>query len=332
MTAPIPRVSIVMPMRNAERFVEASVRSVLNQREADLELIVVDDGSTDRSAEIVRAIQDDRVRLIPGPQAGIASAVNAGLAACLGDVFIRCDSDDLLPAGHVAAQVAFLDEHAEFDAVCSAFQTVNPKGTLVSNLNTGNTAEEVTHELRGGETRTHFGTFGVRTALMRRLGGARDYFIGTEDIDLQLRIGTAGRVWYEPRIGYTYRLHHASSTHTQPSPQREFLTEQARVFARQRIETGSDDLERGTAPPPPLGHAKAMDVEGQIQGMLVHRAWKEANAGHWRGSLRTGWLAMRAKPGSAHGWVTLLKLCVLPALRLVRLKSPLPSPPSGDAG
>ncbi len=310
-----PKVSVVMPMRNAEAFVEASVRSVIEQDGVCVELIVVDDGSTDRSAEVVDAIGSAVVRVIPGPQKGIAAALNAGLAECTGEYFARCDSDDLFPPGRLKEHADFLDAHTEYDAVCGSFYTVDPKGTLVSDLGTGQEPAEITNELREGETRTHFGTFLVRMKRVRQLDGARDYFIGTEDVDLQLRIGTSGRVWYLPGNAYAYRLHHASSTHTQPSPQREFLTEQARKFARQRVATGTDDLAQGKAEPPPSQAAKAMSVGGQIQGMLVGRSWREVSAGRWGAGLRTGWSAVRARPIAPTGWINLFKLCVLPALR-----------------
>lgn len=313
--AGLPRVSVVMPMRNAEAFVETSVRSVVEQQGVDVELIVVDDGSTDASVAVVDAVGSGAVRVIPGPQSGIAAALNAGIAACTGDYFARCDSDDLFPPGRLQEHVSFLETHREFDAVCGSFFTVDPRGTLVSDLGTGAEAKEITEELKDGETRTHFGTFLVRMSMIRKLNGARDYFIGTEDVDLQLRIGTAGRVWYLPSNAYEYRLHHASSTHTQPSPQREFLTEQARKFAKQRVETGTDDLEQGVAQAPPTHHAKAMSVGGQIQGMLVGRSWKEVAAGRWGAALKTGWSAALARPVAARGWVNLLKLFVLPALR-----------------
>ena len=114
---------------------------------------------------------------------------------------------------------------------------------------------------------------------------------------------------------YGYRLHHASSTHTQPSPQREFLTEKAREFARQRISTGTDDLEQGRAPDPPSHDAPAMDLAEQMQGMLVSRSWQEVARGQWGRAIRTATQACRARPMSFAGWVNLAKVCTIPALR-----------------
>src|SRR6476469_7091894 len=111
-------VSVVMPMRNAERFVAESLRSLLALRGQgegfELEVIVVDDGSTDRSAEVVRGLNDGRVRIVPGPQRGISAAFNVGLAAALGQILTRCDADDLYPPDRLDWQVRWLAEHPEF--------------------------------------------------------------------------------------------------------------------------------------------------------------------------------------------------------------------------
>src|SRR5205814_7748320 len=93
----MPLISVIIPMRNAERYVRAAVESVLAQKDVELEVIVVDDGSTDGSAEVVRGIGDARVRIIPGPQKGISASFNAGLAEARGELLARCDADDLYP-------------------------------------------------------------------------------------------------------------------------------------------------------------------------------------------------------------------------------------------
>ncbi|MEM1098872.1 MAG: glycosyltransferase family 2 protein [Planctomycetota bacterium] len=324
------QVSVAMPMRNAAAFVADSVRSVLSQATptCSVQLVVVDDGSTDRSAEVVRDVLAERdwpnteLQILNGPCNGIAAALNTAFAACTGTYLARCDSDDLFPEGRLARHAAFLDrpDHADFVAVCGGFETVDPKGALVSRLHEDCEPQEITEALRRGETLTHFGTFLVRRSVVEDLGGARDYFAGTEDVDLQLRIGTVGRVWFETESAYVYRLHHASSTHTQASPVREFLTEQARKFARQRAEGKEDDLARGVAEPPPADDAstpegRPMDVGEQIQGMLIGRAWKAVAAGRRGEGLRHGVAAIKARPAHPTGYTNLIKLLILPTFR-----------------
>src|SRR5689334_7451045 len=110
-------VSVVMPMRNAQRFVVESLRSLLAQagqgETFELDVVVVDDGSTDRSADVVRALNDPRVRIVPGPQRGISAAFNAGLAAARGQILARCDADDLYPPDRLDWQVRWLADRSE---------------------------------------------------------------------------------------------------------------------------------------------------------------------------------------------------------------------------
>jgi cellulose synthase/poly-beta-1,6-N-acetylglucosamine synthase-like glycosyltransferase len=93
---PVPTLTAVMPVYNTAPFVEEAVRSVLAQSFSDFELLVVDDGSTDGSAEIVEAIGDPRIRIVRTPHAGLAGAENAGLREARGRYLARVDSDDIV--------------------------------------------------------------------------------------------------------------------------------------------------------------------------------------------------------------------------------------------
>jgi len=98
-----PRVSVVIPCFNAERYIAATLRSVLQQTDVELEIIVVDDGSTDGSIAVVQQ-QFPQVRLIPVANGGVASARNAGIAAATGEWVAFCDADDIWLPGKLAAQ------------------------------------------------------------------------------------------------------------------------------------------------------------------------------------------------------------------------------------
>ncbi len=113
-----PAVSVVMAAYNGAGHVAEAVRSILEQDMADLELIVVDDGSTDGTAEIVAAVADPRLRLVRGPcNQGIAAAANIGLALARGAFVARMDSDDVAVPDRLSAQLAFMERHPEVD-VC----------------------------------------------------------------------------------------------------------------------------------------------------------------------------------------------------------------------
>lgn len=103
-----PRVSIIVPCYNAEAWVDAALDSAFGQSWPDLEVIVINDGSTDRSLEVLGRRTDPRLRIIDQPNRGASAARNAGLRAATGDFVQFLDADDLLAPGKVAAQVARL--------------------------------------------------------------------------------------------------------------------------------------------------------------------------------------------------------------------------------
>lgn len=104
-----PLVSILIPCYNAERFVRDAVQSALAQTWPRLEVIVVDDGSADDSVEMVASLRNPRVRLIKQRNSGAAAARNSALRHAKGEFIQYLDSDDLLSADKVAAQLALLE-------------------------------------------------------------------------------------------------------------------------------------------------------------------------------------------------------------------------------
>ena len=302
-----------LPMRNAAAYVRDALQSVLAQEHGALQLVVVDDGSTDASRAVVEAIGDPRLRLVAGPQRGIAAAWNAGLAAADGDVVMQCDADDLFTAGRIGRQLALLRALPEFGAVCGGFCTMDPTGRLVADLwDPRASGEEITTELRLGVTRTHFNTFAVRRAHLVALGGKREYFETAEDIDLQLRLWEACRVWYEPAGVYRYRLHDASVTHSQPSAQRVFFEAYARALCAQRAAGEPDDLQRGAPRVPPEGSSRPSRAVEQIGRMRLGAAWRSHARGERLEAIRLGIRALAESPLDVRTWRSVAALFLKP--------------------
>lgn len=115
----MPRVSVVLPVFNAAATVGRAVGSICGQTFRDWELIVVDDGSTDGTAEILErcASENARVRVVTRPHAGVTAAANAGLAEARGDFVARMDADDVSHPERLAEQVAWLERDATLGVV-----------------------------------------------------------------------------------------------------------------------------------------------------------------------------------------------------------------------
>jgi glycosyltransferase involved in cell wall biosynthesis len=108
----VPRVSVLMPVRNAEATLAQALGSVRRQRGVDWECVVVDDGSTDHSRSCLEraASLDARIRIITQPATGIVAALNRGLALCRGEHVARMDADDIMHSDRLHAQTRALDD------------------------------------------------------------------------------------------------------------------------------------------------------------------------------------------------------------------------------
>ncbi len=112
-------VSVIMPAYNAEKFISEAISSVLNQTYSNIELIIVNDGSTDNTMEVVdRFSRDKRVVVITQPNAGCSGAKNTGLNAARGEFIQYLDADDILSANKIEEQVRVLEIYPMKVAVC----------------------------------------------------------------------------------------------------------------------------------------------------------------------------------------------------------------------
>jgi len=303
-------VSIIMPMKNAEPYVYDAISSVLKQDFQCFELIVVDDGSTDSSRTIAESFLDSRVKVITGPKTGAAGAFNAALNIAKGKFIANCDADDLYPEDRLSWQVNYLEKNKGCDAVCGTYSTMDSKGIVISQFNCGEESENISNELITGKTRTSFCTFLTRREVLIGIGGCRGFFVTSQDIDLQLRIGECDNVWYEPRNTYFYRLHDSSITHTQAKNKRIFFETTAKLFLQQRLTMGTDDLQRGETPDIPDFDDLPSRSNEQISGILTSEAWRLHRSGEKIKAISKGWRVCLKTPFSLTSWRNFAALIV----------------------
>jgi glycosyltransferase involved in cell wall biosynthesis len=127
-----PSVSIIVPVYNGARFIAEALASVQSEPGIEAEIIVVDDGSTDRSAEIVASIaeRDPRIRLYLCEHRGVSATRNVGVKAATGDYVTFVDSDDICPPGRIKRQVGKLASRPDVVAVIGEtmlFEAMTPE-------------------------------------------------------------------------------------------------------------------------------------------------------------------------------------------------------------
>jgi glycosyltransferase involved in cell wall biosynthesis len=126
-----PLISVVMPVYNAAQYLREAIDSILNQTFRDFEFIIINDGSTDRSLEIIQSYNDDRIRLINQKNTGLAKALNNGIAIAKSDFIARMDADDISIPERLTSQFSFLESNVDVVAVGSNAEVIDKEGNHV---------------------------------------------------------------------------------------------------------------------------------------------------------------------------------------------------------
>ena len=215
-------VSVIMPAYNASPYIGEAIRSVIDQDYPNIELIVVDDGSVDGSAEVAESF-GSRVKVIRQANAGVAAARNRGLAAARGELIAFLDADDLWLPGKLSAQVAYLSQHPETAVVYGVFTRwhAKPDGSfdpppvpVVQNPQSPIVADHsgwIYTELLLGSI-VHVITAMIRRDVADRLGGFDESLPTGEDYDFWLRMSRQFRAVKLNRVLAYYRIHSTSIT------------------------------------------------------------------------------------------------------------------------
>jgi len=193
-----PRISILMPVRNEERYLQAALDSLFRQSCSDWELVAVDDGSRDATPEILAraAAGDGRVRVVRSSGGGLVPALNAGLQACRAPLLARMDGDDICHPRRLELQSAYLQAHPGTGLVASCFRHFPraglKRGMLAYELWQNSLTDHalITRDLFVESPFVHPGVM-VRSGIVAGLGGYRDQG-WPEDYDLWLRMAAAG--------------------------------------------------------------------------------------------------------------------------------------------
>ena len=197
----MPRFSVVMPVRNGERFLREALDSTLAQTLADLELIVIDDGSTDGTPAILAeaAQRDQRVRVQRQDPGGLTVAINGGCALARAPLIARMDADDVMLPDRLERQVAYLDAHQDVAVLGGGIVLVDESGREIDR-EPGR--REI--DLLAGNALTH-STVVMRADALRAVGGYR--LDQSEDYDLWLRLDERYGVAAVQEPVIRYRLH-----------------------------------------------------------------------------------------------------------------------------
>ena len=216
------RLSVVMPVYNAEQYLEAALASVFAQTVSDFELVVVEDGSSDSTVDILNRCSDPRLRVVVNEKnVGVTESLNRGLAAATGSIIARHDADDLSHPERFAKQLALLDEQPDVAAVGSASELIDANDQHITNWQYPETTAECRWRAMFNSPVSHPAAMFRRDAALDA-GGYSDDHPHAEDYDLWCRLLQAGHNLANlPDRLIRYRVHAQAVSTTKQRAQEE---------------------------------------------------------------------------------------------------------------
>ena len=255
-----PRVSVIMGAYNAERYLAQAVESILGQTFADLEFLVIDDGSTDGTRQILDqyAARDPRLTVRTRANRGHERTLNELLGLARAPLVARMDADDVSLPERLEKQVAFLDAHPDHGLVGAQTVQIDERGDPIPDREFG---VRLTHEDIVGVLQ-EWSPFVHPTVMYRRdvvlgVGGYRPIFRHAEDWDLWLRLSPATKLANLPDRLMLYRLHGGQLS-------TRYLAEQTRSFvlallSHRAVLAGLPD---------PLAGSEALPADGELDALF----------------------------------------------------------------
>lgn len=239
----MPGISVIMPAHNSERFIAQAIDSILEQTYPNLELIVIDDGSSDNTPEIVSsyADHDPRVTLIQQARGGVSRAGNAGLHAARFDWVARMDSDDIALPHRLETQIKAAIQHPDVIVWGSHAYQINIANKVIGLMEHGPTSDAEYESLRANGDPFFIlnPTTLFRRDIALQVGGYNPTFVAAGDEELWSRMAAYGPMRVIPEKLLYYRIHSASMTSSHMAYQR---LVHAFVKARNLAWLAGDDL------------------------------------------------------------------------------------------
>jgi len=205
----IPAISVLMPVYNAEKYIQAAVESILKQTFTNFEFIIINDGSTDGTLKILEnyALQDNRIRLISRENKGLVSTLNEGIALVKSPLVARMDADDIAHLNRLAVQMKFMDSHPEVVCVGSKVGVIDGHGRyLIDTVPKLMHDEIVQSALQGVSPITH-PTAMIRSKELGKVGGYKEANYPAEDLALWLDLSEVGKLANLDESLIDYRIH-----------------------------------------------------------------------------------------------------------------------------
>lgn len=203
----VPVATVLLPVYNGQKYIRRAINSLLAQKFKKFELLIINDGSTDRTKIILDAFveRDDRVRVIHHRKnRGLVATLNEGLKEAKTNYVARMDADDISLPDRLGAQIAKIREENDYILVGSSFQTINAREKVLDTVYVPYHEEDLRRALWLGNPFAHASVIFNRNAALA-VGGYSDEVGPTEDYDLWLKLAQIGSITAVDRVLLQYR-------------------------------------------------------------------------------------------------------------------------------
>jgi glycosyltransferase involved in cell wall biosynthesis len=228
-----PAISVILPVFNGEAYLREAIDSILNQSFTDFELLIINDGSTDCSQEIINSYQDSRIELIHNPiNLGLVGALNAGIDKARGKYLARQDQDDISEPNRLQLQFARM-EQGHIDLCGTRWSTMQPDGKIISDAQIPFSEDSIFACLATTVPFAH-GSVMMRKSFMREHHLQYEKTYLAEDYSLWIRFAQAGaRLANLDQSLYRYRIHPQSLSSTKKAAYQQSAKKLRRDFVKQ---------------------------------------------------------------------------------------------------
>ncbi|WKV13427.1 glycosyltransferase family 2 protein [Marivirga harenae] len=242
-----PLVSIIMPAYNAEEYIHQAIESIVNQTYDHWELLICDDGSTDKTCKVISDFSDKRIQLVAKTKnTGAFISKNLLISKANGSYITFLDADDIMSPSRIELQLKAFSRNAKLGMVGCQMGYINKNGRIIRHSNRPLNYEDIIKDIYSNNVIGGSTMFIKKSVLDDIGGGFRSYFkrLSYQDYDLSILIAEKYPCYNLPDFLYYYRQHDTSISKV-CDPDRLLAKDLVIYLAKQRRERGTDDLMEG---------------------------------------------------------------------------------------
>lgn len=189
----VPKVSVLLPVYNAEQFIDEAIKSILEQTYTNFELLILNDGSTDNTSAFIESYKaDSRVQVIEHENMGLVGTLNKGLSLAKGLYIARMDADDIAHHTRFEKQIDYLENNPEVAVLGTAINLIDEDGLFIRTISHPS-RPKLDSAMLSGNFLAH-PTVMIRARALEHISGYRSAFLQAEDYDLWLRLKSQGYI------------------------------------------------------------------------------------------------------------------------------------------